>query len=57
MKNMSTSTKAYLLINTILTIGVHGGCQYCLPLLIAALFAGAAYKASIYTVLARSEYV
>jgi len=43
MNTQKRSNRLFLAITTVLAVGVLTGCQYCEPLLLAALVIGAAY--------------
>ena len=49
MNTKKRSNNIFLSITAVLAVGVLTGCQYCEPLLMAALVTGAIYKVVTYT--------
>lgn len=49
MKTNKRSNNIFLSITVVLAVGILTGCQYCEPLLMAALVSGTLYKGLTYS--------
>lgn len=54
MNTTKQATSTFLVITTVLAVGLLNGCQYCEPLLMATLVIGVIYKGLAYSPFAES---